>query len=437
MNLSKKRIDAEILRLAIPALGSLLAEPLYILADTAVVGRLGTDRLAGLALASTILLVGYSIFIFLAYGTTAAVSRKLGANDLAGAAHQAVQSLWLAFMIGVVVAAVFFIGSDNLLGWLGSKPDFHSFARTYLKISLLGVPAMLVVLAGTGYLRGLQDTRTPLFVAVVSAVFNLVAEVILIYGFNFDIGASALTTVIAQYLSAGWYVYVIHRGIKQYSIGVKPDWHTIGQLGLVGRDLFLRTVALRGAIVATTAAAARHGATALGAHQLTFEIWNFAAMSLDAIAIAGQAMIGRFLGAGELTSAKAVGTRMLQWGFAAGAFALVAIVALHSFLPYWFTNDAQVAALAGSLLLVAAVAQPINGLAFVLDGLLIGASDMTFLAKAMLIAAVGYLILVVLVVWQNLAIQWLWWAFFGFMWLRFGVLYRRWRSGLWALTTSA
>lgn len=437
MELTNKRIDREILRLAVPALGSLMAEPLYILADTAVVGRLGTQRLAGLALASTVLLVGYSIFIFLAYGTTAAVSRKLGARDLAGAAHQAVQSLWLALIIGVVVAVVFFIGADPLLRILGSKPDFHAFASTYLRISLLGVPAMLLMLAGTGYLRGLQDTRTPLVVAVSSAMFNLTAEVILIFIFKFDIGASALTTVIAQYLSAGWYILIIHRGVRTYEINLKPHWGTIGHLGVVGRDLFFRTVALRGAIVATTATAARHGATALGAHQLTFEIWNFAAMSLDAIAIAGQAMIGRFLGAGDLTSAKSVGGRMLGWGTTYGILLGLIMLLFHRWIPTWFTNDRDVVTLTASLLIIAAIAQPVNGLAFVLDGLLIGASDMAFLAKAMVIATSGYLGLVGIVVWQDLAIEWLWWSFFVFMCLRFGMLYRRWRNGHWALAVSA
>ena len=182
-----------------PALGALIAEPLYVLADTAVVGRLGTVPLGGLSVAAGLLVSGYSIFIFLAYGTTAVVARRLGAGDEAGAAHHAVQALWLAAAIGAGLVVAGWFGADWLISLVGPAPDAAAEAEVYFRISLAGVPALLLVLAGTGYLRGLQDTRTPLVVAVVSAGANLAIEIVLIGGLGYGIGASALSTVLAQW----------------------------------------------------------------------------------------------------------------------------------------------------------------------------------------------------------------------------------------------
>jgi MATE family, multidrug efflux pump len=174
------RHDREIARLAVPAFGALIAEPVYILTDTAIVGHLGTPQLAGLAVASSLLLSLYAVFVFLAYGTTAAVSRLLGAGDEREAAHQAVQSVWLAVMLGVAILAAGSMLAEPLVALMGAEGAVRDEALVYLRISLWGVPAMLAVLAGTGYLRGLQDTRTPLVVAVGTALLNLVVEVVLI-----------------------------------------------------------------------------------------------------------------------------------------------------------------------------------------------------------------------------------------------------------------
>ena len=174
MNALTRRIrwtgdDRDILRLAFPALGALVAEPLYILADTAVVGRIGTPELGGLALASTVLLVGHSVFIFLAYGTTSTVARLLGAGEHRRAAHQAVQSLWLAGGIGVLLLGTGLLSGPALIGALGGTGKVAANAEVYLRISLFGVPAMLIGLAGVGYLRGLQDTARPFYVALATA----------------------------------------------------------------------------------------------------------------------------------------------------------------------------------------------------------------------------------------------------------------------------
>lgn len=428
-----RALDREILRLALPALGALIAEPLYVLADTAVVGRLGTDRLAGLALATSVLLIAHSVLIFLAYGTTAAVSRLLGAGDHGGAAHQAVQSLWLATGLGVALALVGLPLSEPLLVAIGADDVTLPYALTYLRISLLGLPAMLVVLAGTGYLRGLQDTFTPLVVALVSAAGNLVLELVLVLGLGFDIGASALSTVIAQMGAAAVYVRMTLRHVGRHDVGLRPHARTLARLGVVGGDLFVRTAALRASLIVTTAVAASFGTIALAAHHITLEIWNLCALALDAVAIAGQALVGRHLGAGDATAARRVGDRMLVWGTGAGLVVGGLVLAGHAALPRLFTDDAAVIAVAGSLLVVAGVSQPLNGIVFALDGLLIGAGDMRWLAVAMSGAAAAYIPLALVIGAVGASIDLLWWGLAVLMVLRLVPLSWRWRSDRWAV----
>jgi putative MATE family efflux protein len=420
-------------RLAIPALGALVAEPLYILADTAIVGHLGSAPLAGLAVASSILLIIFSLFIFLAYGTTASVARLIGAGDEQRAAHQAVQGMWLALLAGVVLAIITIVLSGPLVALLGASGEVREQALIYLRVSLLGVPAMLLVLAGTGYLRGLQDTRTPLVVALASAAFNLAFEWVLIYGLEFGIGASAFSTVIAQWGSAAVYVIWVARAVRAHEVQLGPHPGTLREISVVGRDLFIRTAALRGSFLVATAVATRIGTVDVAAHQIAFEIWNFTALTLDAIAIAGQALIGRLLGASEVTEAHAAGRRMLQWGLVWG-FAIGALVLLlRNALPGIFTSDILVRDLTAFLLVFVAIMQPINGIVFVLDGLLIGAGDMRFLAWAMVLASAVFIPCAWLVLVYDGGIGWLWASLLLLMIVRALTLGARWSSNAWAI----
>ena len=423
--------DREIARLAVPAFGALIAEPLYILSDTAIVGHLGTPQLGGLAVASSLLLTLYAVFIFLAYGTTAAVSRLLGAGDQREAAHQAVQSMWLALLIGLGVAVIGLALSGPLVGWMGADGAVRTNALVYLRISLLGVPAMLLVLAGTGYLRGLQDTRTPLLVALGTAVANLVIEVVLIYGFDQGIGASALSTVLAQAGGAVVYVRSVRRAARRQGADLTPHPASLAALARVGRDLLVRTVALRAALVVATAVAARLGTVDVAAHQIAFEIWSVLALALDAIAIAGQAMVGRALGAGDGAGARDAGRRMIEWGVALGAAVGLLVAALRTVLPHLFTDDAEVLALASFLLLWVAALQPLNAVAFVLDGVLIGAGDMRFLAGAMVGAAVVFIPSALAVLGFDAGIGWLWASLGLLMATRAATLLARFASGRW------
>ena len=430
---TRSPLDREIARLAVPAFGALIAEPLYVLTDTAVVGHLGTPQLAGLAVASSVLLTLYAVFIFLAYGTTAAVSRLLGAGDEREAAHQAVQSMWLALFIGLALILVGLALSGPLVGWMGAEGAVRTNALVYLRISLAGVPAMLLVLAGAGYLRGLQDTRTPLAVAAGTAAANLVLEVALIYGLGQGIGASALATVLAQTAGAAVYVRRVGWAAGRFGADLAPHPASLVALARVGRDLLVRTAALRAALVVATAVAARLGPVDVAAHQIAFEIWNVLALGLDAIAIAGQAMVGRALGAGDGPAARDAGRRMIEWGVALGVLVGVLVALLRTALPHLFTDDAEVLALAGFLLLWVAALQPVNAVAFVLDGVLIGAGDMRFLAWAMIVAAAVFIPAALLVLALDAGVGWLWASLGLLMVTRSSTLLARFASDRWVV----
>ena len=426
--------DREILRLALPALGALIAEPLYILADTAVVGRLGTPELGGLALASSLLLIGHAVFIFLAYGTTATVARLLGAGEHRRAAHHAVQSVWLAALVGMGLAGLGLVFGDSLIGALGGTGEVADNARVYLRVSLAGLPAMLMMLAGVGYLRGLQDTARPLQVALGTALFNLVLELVLIYGFDQGIGASALSTVLAQWIGAALYVGWIRRAVREHGVNMSPDPRVIAQVATDGLDLFLRTAALRGSLTVTLAVAARIGDDDLAAHQIAFEIWNLLALTLDAIAIAAQAMIGRALGRGDAPGARALGRRMTQWGLWCGVGLGAAVLALSPILPHLFTTDARVLGLTTFLLIHVAISQPVAGVVFALDGVLIGAGDLRYLAGAMWLAAVALIGGAVIVLAVGAGIGWLWLCIHAWIYVRMFTLLARFRTPAWQVT---
>jgi putative MATE family efflux protein len=423
--------DREIARLAVPAFGALIVEPIYVLTDTAIVGHLGTPQLGGLAVATSVLLTLHSVFIFLAYGTTAAVSRLLGAGDEQEAAHQAVQSLWLAGIIGCAIVVVGLLGSDALVTLMGAEGAVRHNALVYLRISLLGVPALLVVLAGTGYVRGLQDTRTPLLIAAGTAALNLVLEVAFVYGLGMSIAASAATTVVAQVVGAGVYLRLIGRSARGHGVDLVPHPASLRRLGAVGRDLLVRTVALRASLLVATAVATRLGTTEVAAHQIGFEIWNFLAHVLDAIAIAGQAIVGRALGAGDAGGARGASRRMIEWGVAAGGVLGAAVLAVRTALPHLFSGDPAVIELTAFVLVWVAVLQPVNAVAFVLDGVLIGAGDMRFLAWAMAGAAAVFVPAATAVAVTDAGIGWLWAAVGLFMTARAGALLARFAGDRW------
>ena len=425
--------DREILRLAIPAFGALVAEPLYVLTDTAIVGHLGTTQLGALSAASAVLLSGYSICIFLAYGTTAAVARLIGAGEHRRAAHEAVQGVWLALLLGVALALLGTVLGRPALQLFGNDTAVRDAAWVYLRASLPGVPAALIMLAGVGYLRGLQQTSRPLVVALGTALLNLVLEVVWVYGLDGGLQSSALATVVAQWVGAAVYLRWIATAVAEHGVTLLPDRATIRSLARVGLHLFVRTVALRGAFVVITIAAAHIGTTELAAHEVAFQIMFLLALALDSVAIAGQSIVGRLLGQGDATAAYRASRRMIGWSVVVGVVLLVTVLAIRHPVTHLFTDDGAVRSLAAFVLLHVALLQPLNGALFALDGILIGAGDQRYLAFAMPVAT-AVLGVAVTIVWRaDAGLGWLWFALELFMATRLISLVLRFRTDHWRI----
>ena len=412
-------------------MGALVAEPLYLLADTAVVGHLGTLPLGGLAVASAALLLIYGLCFFLAYGTTATVARFTGAGEPLKAANQAIQSLWLAFFLGLGIAIIGSLTSDPLLRALGATGELLDQARIYLEISMLGAPAMLIMLAGVGYLRGIKDTVRPLWVAVGTALLNLCLELILIYGFGKNIGASAAATVISQWVGAATYLFWIWQSIGGLKISLLPKLLALRRLLKDSSELLIRNLSLTTSFVVATSMAARLGNVDVAAHEVGFQAWFFLAMTMDAIAIAAQALIGNLLGAGKAEEARLMGRRAILWSTGIGAFAGCVLAISHDSFTEIFSADNAVVELGSFIVLHVAAMAPLSGVAFALDGILIGAGDQRFLAKAMLFSAMISIPLMLIVGENDFGIGWIWGSIWVLMATRSAVLYLRFRSKKW------
>jgi putative MATE family efflux protein len=431
--------DREILALAVPAFGALVAEPLFLLADSAIVGRLGTVPLAGLGIAAAVLSAAVNLFVFLAYGTTAAVARRIGAGDRAGAVAQGIDGMWLALLLGTATGLVGWPASRWVLSLFHTSPQVTDQAVTYLRGSLPGLPAMLVVLAATGVLRGLQDTRTPLAVAATGAAVNAGLNLLLVHGVGLGIAGSALGTATTQLGMAVALVTVVVGGARRLGAPLRPDLAGVIASGRSGVPLLVRTLALRAALLATTDAAAAQSAVGLAAYQVSSTLWTLLALSLDALAIAGQALTGQALGAGDRAGARRATRRMLVWGVCGGAVLGAALLAGRGLLAPLFTADPAVRRALAAALVVVALAQPLCGYVFVLDGVLIGAGDGAFLAVAGVVQVLLYLPLTVAVVrlapHGTTGLVWLWVAFTGgYMFFRAVFLGLRERSEAWLVT---
>jgi putative MATE family efflux protein len=434
--------DREILRLAVPAFLALVAEPLFLLADAAIVGHLGTPQLAGQGIAAVVLQTAIGLCIFLAYGTTASVARRIGAGDTRGALAQGVDGVWLAVLIGVVVTVLGIALTGPLVGAFSAGAEVEGFATTYLRIAWLGTTPLLVMLATTGVLRGLQDTRTPLVVAVLGNGVNIGLNLLLVYGVgSFDglgIAGSAIGTVVAQLLSALALLSVVVRGARESGASLAPDLPGIRAAARAGLALVIRTVTLRAALLVTTFAVtvgAADRAVSLATHQVAITLWTFLAFVLDAIAIAAQAITGRYLGAGDVAGTRAVTHRMVQWGVVSGVVCGVLLAAAAPFLGPLFSSDPEVHELLVPVLVVAALGQPVAGVVFVLDGVLIGAGDGRYLAWAGLVVLAVYTPAAFAAAYLTGGLVAVWVAFAGvFMGARLVVLVHRARGDRWMVT---
>ena len=425
------RDDRDIFALAIPAFAALISEPLMLLADTAIIGHLGTVELAGLAVAATTLGTIVGLCIFLAYGSTAAVARHHGAGDERGALALGLSGVWLAAGLGVVLAALTALVTGPVTRGLASSPAVAEQAHTYLLISTLGLPAMLVVLAATGALRGVLDMRTPLRAMIAANILNVVLNLGLVYGAGWGIGGAATGTVIAQWVAAVWLAGAVLRKARDAGSPVRPDVGEIIDSARNGVPLVIRTLTLRASLLIATAVAATQGDAPLAAHQIAVTLVTLFAFALDAIAIAGQALTGQSLGAADAVRTRQLTRRMIGWGVVCGVVAALLLLAFHGVIPRLFSPDAQVQSVLLPVLVVVAVIQPLSAVVFVLDGVLIGAGDGTFLAWAGLVVLAAYAPLALAVQWNDAGLTWLWVAYGGFIAARLVTLYARQRGDTW------
>ena len=415
--------DRTIARLAVPALGALAAEPLVALVDTAFVGRLGEVPLAAMGVVTGILGLAFFVFIVLAYAATPLIARAIGIGDHERAAEVAGQSLSVAAVLGAAGLLLVEGAAPQLVGLMGAGPDVAPHAISYLRIRGLGLPAVLMITVGHSVYRGVGDTRTPMFISVGLSLVNLVLDPLFIFGFGWGLPGAGFASVIAQTLGGGAFFYYFltgHTGLVLRR--VRPRWDDLRELISAGSALFVRTSALVATLTLAVAVAARLGDTEVAAHQVAVQVWIFLNLAVDAVAIAAQNLVAGHL-ATDRAAARRFSQRMLLWGLCWGMLLAAAFWLMRQDLPGWFTTDPAVAALVITLMPIIALSQPLNGLIFVLDGIMIGATDFTYMARAMVFVA-GVACLLLLMAGSISAV---WWALVAMNVLRLATLYPRYR----------
>jgi putative MATE family efflux protein len=424
----------QIAQLALPALGVLAAEPLYLLLDTAVVGRLGALNLAGLAIGGLILGMVGSQLTFLSYGTTARSARYFGAGDRAAAVAEGVQATWLALGLGALIVVVVQAVAVPLVSVIAGSQDIANTAQRWLRLAILGAPAILVSLAGNGWLRGVQNTARPLRYVVAGIGLSAMLCPLLVYGWlglpRWGLAGSAVANLAGQWLAALFF----GRALLSERVPLRIDRGALRAQVVLGRDLLVRTVAFQVCFVSAAAVAARFGAAAVAAHQVVLQLWSFLALVLDSLAIAAQALVGAALGARNAAGARSVARRVTVWSTIAATVLAAVFAAGSSVLPKLFTDDRSVLAAIGVPWWFLVAQLPFAGVVFALDGVLLGAGDVAFMRTATVVSAlVGFLPLV----WLSLVFGWglagIWSGLSTFILLR--LLFVGWRavSGRWEM----
>jgi len=422
--------DREILRLALPALGALAAEPLYVLVDTAIVGHLGRPQLAALGLAGTVLAGAFTIFNFLTYGTTAVVARASGAGEHERAARLAAQALWVSLGIGLLLVVACEALAGPLLRALGAHGRSGDYALTYFRIAAIGLLPALVALSGQGYLRGVSNLRRPLEIVVVANVVNAVLEVLFVYGFHWGIAGSAAGTAIAQ---TGMGLAFAVELLRPHPDSRRPSVQAMRPMLRVGRQIFVRTAALYASFLVAASVCARMGDPQLAAHQIGTQLFYLLALILDSLAIAGQVMVGRMLGAGDPESAYASAVRMIGWSVVVGVAFAVVLLPLAHVVPRAFTNDPAVLHEAAELWPYFVLMQPLAGAAFALDGILIGAGDTSYLMWSMIAASAIFITLASAALARDWGIVGVWIALDVLIAVRLALLSIRFAGRRWAV----
>lgn len=423
--------------LALPALVVLAAEPVYVLVDTAVVGHLGRVPLAALAIGGGVMGAAAFLGNVLAYGGTGRAARHFGAGDRGAAVAEGVQATWLALAGGVLLAAVVQVFAGPITRALaGNGPDsavIATEAETWLRVAILGAPFILVALSGQGWMRGVQETRKPMYIVMGANLLSAALVPLLVYPLGMGLVGSAIANVAAQAVSGLFFL----RAIVAEKVPLRPDLGRLRRQLSTSRDLIVRGVAFQVCFLSAASVAARFGAASLAAHQIGLQLWMFCAFALDAVAIAAQALIGADLGAGDAERARVTARRIGWMGVASGGFLALVIGVGVFFLPGLFTSDQAVHEQAYVLWPWFVAMLPAAGLVFALDGVFIGAGDIAFLRNQIVLAALGFLPLIWLAYFLDLGLAGVWAGLCLFILIRLVTLLLRLRGGRWAVTGAA
>ncbi len=424
-------IDRTIWALAIPSLGALAIEPLYATADTIIIGRLGTTELAGLAIAAQILIVLSALANFLAYATTQRVAAHRGAGDETAAAIAGRQALGLAVVLGVALSAVLLLFGEAMARTLGARDGVLDVAVEYLGIRALGMPAVLWALAALGILRGVRDMVSPLRIIAAAAVANVIIEVVMVFGLGWGVAGAALSTVVVQWVAVVAYALVTRPHLVAAHRWVDPV--EARALMNAGGWLVVRVTALIAALTIATAAAARLGEASLAAHQILSTVFLVAALSLDALAIPAQTLIGETTGSADEAAARRIARRILRAAGRAAAVIAIVVIATAWLVPMAFTSDAEVRQQATGALLVLAVLLLPGAYAFALDGILIGAGRYRALGAAMAISLMVFAVALAALWPVRFGLATIWVALAIWMAARAVITLRIWQRGVVAL----
>ncbi|OZE94710.1 MULTISPECIES: MATE family efflux transporter [Nocardiaceae] len=423
-----------ILGLALPALGVLAAEPLYLLFDAAVVGRLGAAALAGLAVGGLVLAQVSTQLTFLSYGTTARAARMHGAGRERDAVGEGAQATWLALILGTVIVGVMQVLCVPILTVIGGGGDITAQAVQWFRVAVLGVPFILVSLAGNGWMRGVQNTVRPLRFVLVGLGLSAVLCPPLVHGLagfpDLGLVGSAVANVVGQAVSGAFFVAAVMRS----GVPLRPSWSIMRAQLVLGRDLVLRSLAFQACFLSAAAVASRFGAASVAANQVVLHMWNLVSLTLDSLAIAAQTLVGAALGRGDVRGATRLGWRLTVWSTIFAAVLAAVFAVGRPVIPALFTTDGSVVAEMHSIWWIFVVIVPIAGVVFALDGVLLGAGDAAFLRTATLACAlIGFLP----AIWMALAFDWglrgIWFGLGVFVTLRMIAVVVRTLSGKWAL----
>ncbi|GAB10900.1 hypothetical protein GOARA_063_00990 [Gordonia araii NBRC 100433] len=423
--------------LAFSALVVLIAPPLYLLLDLAVVGRLGTRELAALAVGTLILAVLSTQLTFLSYGTTARSARRFGEGDRDAAIDEGVQATWIALTVGLAIVIAGFVAAPWIMRALVPDAEVAHDGAGWLRIAILGVPMILVAMAGNGWMRGVQETRAPVLNVVVGLSIAAVLCVGLVPGIGplpqLGLDGSAWANVVGQSTTGLLFGAALWREARRSGVDGRPDRSIIAAQLVMARDLIARSASFQICFISAAAVAARYSVASVAAHQVVLQVWEFLSLLLDSLAIAAQSLVGAALGASAVSEARRVARRVTVVSIGVSVLVAALLAAGASVLPRLFNSDPEVLNAIATPWWFLIAMLPIAGIVFALDGVLLGAGDAAFLRTATLAAALGTFLPLI---WASHFFGWglagIWTGLLVFMTARLAAVWWRYRSDRWA-----